>query len=82
MPQCSIHQQTTEQQAKRQDGGTGIAVVEELCQEIAHQYSQATGFLEVGRDIVPTEQEQLVLLLKEEVIGISELEETVPARNP
>ena len=63
------------EQSECKDCGTYITVVKELCEEVARHAGSPTWFPEISDEIVTGEQEQLVLLLVEEMVGIEQLEE-------
>ena len=67
---------------QRQDGCTGEEVIVELREEVAGHAGEPSCLVDIRAEPVGSEQEQLVLLLIEEMIGVAELEKTKAGNSP
>jgi len=71
-----------DEQRRCEDGRSGIAIVIKLCQEVANETGQPCGTAEIVGTISPREQKQLILLLVEEMVGVSRLKEDIAGNGP
>ena len=81
IPESPISQQSDDGDTERQYDGTYVEIVIELGQEIANECCKPNR-IDVTGEVVRRPQEQLILLLKEEMIGIPELEECPAGNSP